>query len=355
MPCSASSLRSRVVSILVLGFSLALAACGDKQDAPTAMPPVPVMVVTVAASSFADVVELPGRIEAVRSAEIRARVDGIVERRLYQEGTDLPAGAPLFQIDARDYRAQLQQAQAALTRAKAISDNAASVVARFQPLVGRHAVSAQEYDAALATMQQAQASVADANAAVTLAKLRLDRCTVTTPIAGRVGRAQVTEGALVSAGAATLLAEVNQLTPINAVFTQSNTALLDVEQQIQSGARQPIDMKHVKVQLVLANGQVYDEPRLSRLRRPDRRSIHRHADCAGPLRQSITHAAAWPVCPRAHHHDGQSAGNPHPRASGATGRRRGQRDRWSRKTARWSIAISISANKAKDDGPCATV
>jgi membrane fusion protein (multidrug efflux system) len=223
------------------------------------MPPVPVMVATVAASSVADVVELPGRIEAVRSAEIRARVDGIVERRLYQEGTDLPAGTPLFQIDARDYRAQLQQAQAALTRAKAISDNAESVVARFQPLVGRHAVSAQEYDAALATMQQAQASVADANAAVTLAKLRLDRCTVTTPIAGRVGRAQVTEGALVSAGAATLLAEVNQLTPINAVFTQSNTALLDVEQQIQSGARQAVDMKHVKVQLVLANGQVYDE------------------------------------------------------------------------------------------------
>jgi membrane fusion protein, multidrug efflux system len=241
-------------------LSLALAACGDKQDAPAAMPPVPVMVVTVAASSVANVVELPGRIEAVRSAEIRARVDGIVERRLYQEGTDLPAGAPLFQIDARDYRAQLQQAQAALTRAKAINDNAASVVARFQPLVGRHAVSAQEYDAALATMQQAQASVADANAAVTLAKLRLDRCTVTTPIAGRVGRAQVTEGALVSAGAATLLAEVNQLTPINAVFTQSNTALLDVEQQIQSGARQAIDMKHVKVQLVLANGQVYGEP-----------------------------------------------------------------------------------------------
>ena len=223
------------------------------------MPPVPVLVITVAASSFPDIVELPGRIEAVRSAEIRARVDGIVERTLYREGTDLPAGAPLFQIDARDYRAQLQQAQAALTRAKAVSDNASSVVARFQPLVGRHAVSAQEYEAALATMQQAQASVADANAAVTLAKLRLDRCIVTTPIAGRVGRAQVTEGALVSGSAATLLAQVNQLSPINAVFTQSNTALLDVEQQIQSGTRQAIDMKHVKVQLVLANGQVYGE------------------------------------------------------------------------------------------------
>ncbi|HEY4296171.1 MAG TPA: efflux RND transporter periplasmic adaptor subunit [Paraburkholderia sp.] len=236
-----------------------LAACGDRQDAPAAMPPVPVLVETVSTSSVPDVVELPGRIEAVRTAEIRARVDGIVERTLYQEGTDLPANAPLFQIDARDYRAQLQQAQAALERATSVRDNAASVVDRFKPLVGRRVVSAQEYDAALATMQQAQASVADAQAAVTLAKLRLDRCIVRTPIAGRVGRAQVTEGALVSAGAATLLAQVNQLAPINAVFTQSNTAMLDVEQQIQSGTRKAIDMKHVEVELLLANGQVYGE------------------------------------------------------------------------------------------------
>jgi membrane fusion protein (multidrug efflux system) len=237
-----------------------LAACGDRQNAPAAaMPPVPVLVETVSTSAVPEVVELPGRIEAVRTAEIRARVDGIVERTLYQEGKDLPANAPLFQIDARDYRAQLQQAQAALTRATSARDNAASVVERFRPLVGRHVVSAQEYDDALATMQQAQASVADAQAAVTLANLRLERCIVRTPIAGRVGRALVTEGALVSASAATLLAQVNQLTPINAVFTQSNTALLDVEQQIQSGTRKPIDMKHVEVELLLANGQIYGE------------------------------------------------------------------------------------------------
>jgi membrane fusion protein (multidrug efflux system) len=239
---------------------LVLAACGDRQDVPAAaMPPVPVLVETVAASNVPDVVELPGRIEAVRTAEIRARVDGIVERTLYQEGTDLRANAPLFQIDDRDYRAQLQQAQAALTRATAVYKNAASVVDRFRPLLERHAVSAQENDAAVATMQQAQANVADAQAAVTLANLRLERSVVRTPIAGRVGRAQVTEGALVSAGAATLMAQVNQLSPINAVFTQSNTAMLDVEQQIQSGTRKAIDMKHVEVELLLANGQVYDE------------------------------------------------------------------------------------------------
>jgi membrane fusion protein (multidrug efflux system) len=248
------------VFVVIAGLPLVLAACGDRQDAPAAaMPPVPVLVETVAASNVPDVVELPGRIEAVRTAEIRARVDGIVERTLYQEGTDLPANAPLFQIDPRDYRAQLQQAQAALTRATAVYKNAASVVDRFRPLLERHAVSAQENDDALASMQQAQANVADAQAAVTLAQLRLERSVVRTPIAGRVGRAQVTEGALVSAGAATLMAQVNQLSPINAVFTQSNTAMLDVEQQIQSGARKAIDMKHVEVELLLANGQVYSE------------------------------------------------------------------------------------------------
>jgi membrane fusion protein, multidrug efflux system len=260
LPCSACSLRSRVHAVVVIGLSLACFACSDKQDAPAAaIPPIPVLVETVSASSVPDVVELPGRIEAVRSAEIRARVDGIVERTLYQEGTDVPAGAKLFQIDPRDYRAQLQQAQAALTRSKAVYNNAASVVDRFRPLVDRHAVSAQEFDDALANMQQSKASVDDAQAAVTLAQLRLDRCVVTTPIAGRVGRAQVTEGALVSAGAATLLTQVNQLTPINAVFTQSNTSMLDVEQEIQAGTRQAVDMKHVEVQLLLANGQVYDE------------------------------------------------------------------------------------------------
>ncbi|SMG56300.1 efflux RND transporter periplasmic adaptor subunit [Paraburkholderia susongensis] len=261
MLCSASRLRSHAVLLLITGLPFLLAACNNRQEAPTAasMPPVPVLVETVSTTPVADVVELPGRIEAVRTAEIRARVDGIVQRTLYQEGTDLPANAPLFQIDPSDYRAQLQQAHAALARATAVRDNAASVVDRFRPLVGRHAVSAQEYDAALATMQQAQANVADAQAAVSLAQLRLDRCTVRTPIAGRAGRALVTEGALVSAGAATLLTQVNQLTPINAVFTQSNTALLDVEQQIQSGTRQPLDMKHVEVQLILANGQVYNE------------------------------------------------------------------------------------------------
>ncbi|HTR05822.1 MAG TPA: efflux RND transporter periplasmic adaptor subunit [Paraburkholderia sp.] len=246
--------------VVVASLVLAAGACRDRQGpSASAPPPVSVLVETVAAQSIPRVVELPGRIEAIRSAEVRARVDGIVERRLYEEGTDVPAGAPLFLIDSRDYEAALQQAQAALSRAQAVQGNAASEVARFKPLVERLVVSAQEYEAALAALQQAEANVADARAAVTLARLRLDRCTVRAPIAGRVGRALVTEGALVSASGATLLTQVNQLTPVNAVFTQSNLSLLELRKQFQSGAISA-PTGRVQVWLTLANGDEYKEP-----------------------------------------------------------------------------------------------
>ena len=253
---------ARLASIAPLLIALALAGCGNDHGSPSAAaaPAAPtVSYITVAPSPVSNVVELPGRIEAVRSAEVRARVDGIVERRLYQEGSDVAAGTPLFLIDPRDYRALLQQAQAALSRAQAGRDNAASIVARFKPLVSRQAVSAQEFEAAETALRQADAGVADASAEVTRAQLRFERSTVRAPIAGRVGRAQVTEGALVSASAATLLTQVNQLQPINVVFTQSNNAILDFAQQVQAGTQTMPDMAHVQVRLVLANGQDYDE------------------------------------------------------------------------------------------------
>lgn len=242
--------------LLLAGFG-----CRDRQAQSGAAPPPPsVLVETVAAHSIPRVIELPGRIEAIRSAEVRARVDGIVERRLFEEGTDVRAGAPLFLIDPRDYQAALQQAQAALNRAQAVQGNAASEVARFRPLVARQVVSAQEFEAATAALQQADANVVDARAAVTLAQLRLDRCTVRAPIAGRVGRALVTEGALVSAAGATLLTQVNQLSPVNAVFTQSNISLLEVRKQIASGSLAAPAAEHAQVRLTLANGDEYGEP-----------------------------------------------------------------------------------------------
>ena len=242
--------------LLLMGLS----GCGDRQaQAPGGPPPAFVSLATIQAESASVDVDLPGRIVPIRSAEVRARVDGIVQKLLYTEGSDVEEGTPLFQIDDSDYRAQLSQARAMLQRAQAVQQNAQSVVNRFRPLVKRQAVSAQEFEAAVAALGQAQAGVTDAQAAVTLATLRLERCVVRAPIAGRVGRALVSEGALVSAGAATLLAQVSQLSPISATFPKSNTAILDLADDVQRGGLQVNDGNRFPVHLTLANGRPYDE------------------------------------------------------------------------------------------------
>ncbi|MGK2912126.1 MAG: efflux RND transporter periplasmic adaptor subunit [Sphingobium sp.] len=235
---------------------LFVAACSSGEEPPTPPPPT-VDVVTVTSGPVPNIVELPGRIEPVRTAEVRARVDGIVERRLYQEGSDVAAGAPLFLIDPRDKEAQLAQAQAALARAQAAQANARSIVARYEPLVNRKAVSAQEYDAALSDARQADAGVADARAALSRARLEVGYTMVRAPIAGRVGQAQVTEGALVSATSATLMTQINQLSPIYATFTQSSAKLQDLQQQVQSGRVSIPDLAAIEVRLILENGKEY--------------------------------------------------------------------------------------------------
>lgn len=217
------------------------------------------LVIEASATPLPQVIELPGRIEAVRGVEVRARVDGIVLKQLYQDGSDVAAGTPLFQIDPADTRASLQQAEAALLRAQALRDNEAGIVERFRALVTRQAVSAQEFDSAQAALRQGEANVLDARAAVTQARLRLERSTVRAPIAGRVGRAQVPEGALVSAASATLLTQVDQLSPIFASFAKSNASLMALEAQIESGAVQLADPSHIEVRLILPNGQPYDQ------------------------------------------------------------------------------------------------
>jgi membrane fusion protein (multidrug efflux system) len=216
-----------------------------------------VTVITVRATEVPDVIELPGRIEAVRSAEVRARVDGIVLRRLYTEGSDVRAGAPLFQIDPRDLRAALEAAQAELRRTEAARVNAAQVVNRYEPLVSRKAISAQEYDAAVATLRQAEAQAAQARATVDRARLQLGYTDVVSPIAGRAGRAQVTEGALVSAAGATLMTTVDQLAPVYATFAPSSSAYLDVDARVRAGTLKVPQLNNVEVRLTLDNGAAY--------------------------------------------------------------------------------------------------
>lgn len=244
-------------------LTLALASCGSggEQQGPGgpmgAGPPPLVEAITIKAQQVPNIVELPGRIQAVRTAEVRARADGIIERRLYQEGTDVAVGTPLFRIDPRDLSQQVAQARAALARSEAARANAASVVRRYTPLIKERAVSGQEYDQAQATLRAETANVADARAALSRAQLQLGYTTVRAPISGRVGRAQVTEGALVSAGQATLLTTIEQPNPVYAVFTQSNAAILDLRQADRSGATDIRPLAQVEVKLVLANGREY--------------------------------------------------------------------------------------------------
>jgi membrane fusion protein (multidrug efflux system) len=214
----------------------------------------------VTTQPIVNVIELPGRLQAVRTAEVRARVDGIVQRRLYTEGTDVVAGQPLFQIDPRELRAKLSAAEATLSRADATEANAQQDVTRYKGLVAQQALSQQEYDAAVARLRTAQADVAQAQAQIAAAKLNLGYTTVTAPISGRAGRAMVTEGALVSGSSATLLTTIEQIDPIYANFSQSSSDLLALRNRIASGAIQVPAPDNVPVHLVLEDGSTYRLP-----------------------------------------------------------------------------------------------
>ena len=240
-----------------VGVVLLVAACSKSAPPAAAPPPPEVRVVTVAAEPIVDVIELPGRLQAVRTSEVRARVDGIVQRRLYTEGTDVREGQPLFAIDPRELRARANAAQASLAKAEATAANATQDVNRYKGLVAQQALSQQEYDAAVARLRTAEADVAQRRAELAAARLSLGYTTVTAPISGRAGRAEVTEGALVSGGAATLLTRIEQIDPIYANFSQSSSDVLALRAKIASGALTAPTTREVPVRLVLEDGTPY--------------------------------------------------------------------------------------------------
>jgi membrane fusion protein (multidrug efflux system) len=251
--------RARFVQgTALLTLTLALAAC-DKQEqaAPPQMPPVEVSVLAVQAERTALTTELPGRVEATRVAEVRARVPGIVLKRTFEEGTDVKAGQVLFQIDPAPLQAAFNAAKANLASAEAALVNAQQLERRYAPLVKVQAVSKQEYDQALAAYRQAQAAVAQQKAALEQARLNLGYATVDAPIAGRVGNALVTEGALVGQGEVTPMAVVQQIDPIYVNFTQSTNELLRLQEAALAGRLSTKGANEAPVTLVLGTGSEY--------------------------------------------------------------------------------------------------
>jgi membrane fusion protein (multidrug efflux system) len=242
-----------VLACVMTGVS----ACDEPQAAQTAAPRPKVSVVTLQPSSRPYIRELPGRIAPTRVAEVRARVAGIVLERSFQQGADVKAGDVLYRIDPVRFQVELDAAEAALAKAQAVHDQAEQQAKRVEKLISGQAASQAQYEIAVATFRQAQADVAARKADVARVKLDLDYTSVRSPINGRIGRALVTEGALVGQGEATHLATVHQLDPVYADFTQSAGDLQQLRRDLESGALEQVEPDAAKVRLVLDDGTLY--------------------------------------------------------------------------------------------------
>ena len=252
---------SAVAGACVLAAML-LAACGDKKEGQPAahagaQKPPEVSVMTVKYENVPVIADLPGRLDAYRVAQVRARAAGILEKRLFREGSDVKAGQVLFQIDNSPLKANLQSAEATLAQAQANFAQAAATAKRYKPLVEANAISKQDYDNAVAAEKAAQAQVAAGKAAVANANINLGYAAVTAPIAGRIGRALVTEGALVGQGEATQLAVIQQINPLYVNVTQSSGDILRMREALKSGKLTQAGDGAAKVKVFTEDGREY--------------------------------------------------------------------------------------------------
>ena len=252
----------RAVFFLPLTSLLFLPSCEKKQAAagPAQMPPAAVTFLPAATETVSITRELPGRIDAVRVAEVRARVPGILLEKTFEEGVDVKAGDVLFKIDPLPLEAAKENSAAALARAEANLSQAETQLARYKSLVSSNAVSKQQFDDAESAVKVATAEGKAATAALKTAELNLSYATVTAPISGRVGKAQVTEGALVGEGEATRLAVIQQLDPIYFDFTQSSADLIKLRRAMSNGEISKVDEVKAKATLLLEDGSEYPLP-----------------------------------------------------------------------------------------------
>lgn len=251
--------RARLIT--VTGFLLAgmmVAGCGKKKEAgaPQQGPPE-VAVVTIQPQRVELTTELPGRTSAYLIAEVRPQVGGIIQKRLFTEGTDVKAGQVLYQIDPSTYQAAYASAKAAQVRAEANLIPARLKDERFRDLVKVKAVSQQDYDDAHAALKQAEADVASAKAAVETARINLAYTRVTAPISGRIGRSTVTDGALATANQAQALATIQQISSMYVDVTQPSSELLTLKRNLASGLLKNSGAAQAKVKLLLEDGTPY--------------------------------------------------------------------------------------------------
>jgi len=241
---------------------LFLAACDNKQQGgPPAMPPAEVSVVTIQPQPVQLFTELPGRTSPFRVAEVRPQVGGILVKRLFEEGSEVKAGQQLYQIDPATYQAAVQSAEADLAKARATLKTAEAKAARYSDLVQINAVSRQDYDDVVATLEQDKAQIMVAQAEVDTAKINLGYTKVYAPISGRIAKSAVTEGALVTAGQTTALTTITQLDPIYVDLNQSSSDLLRLRQEFASGKLSQGDAGKAPVSLTLdGSSHAYDKP-----------------------------------------------------------------------------------------------
>lgn len=266
--------NNTVRTILIPALLIAIGGCGKKEDAKApanaAPPPPMVSVITVSPEQVTNISELPGRVEAVRTAEVRARVGGIVQKRYFNEGSEVRAGQPLYQLDPAPYmasfasaRATVGQAEANVTRAEANLAQATTKLNRYRNLVESNAVSKQEFDdlssaqkLATADVSAARAAVDTARATQETAKLNLSWATVSAPISGRIGRTLITEGALVTANDPNPLAIIQQLDPIYVTLSQSSVEMARLREVMGQSGKNGVK---AKLTLVTEDGRAYPQ------------------------------------------------------------------------------------------------
>ena len=257
------------IAAMALAVSLALTACGNKEGAGGAPrqgqaaqgqqpPPPQVGVVTMQQQNVVINTELPGRLESLRNADVRAQVGGIIKRRLFEEGSYVRAGQPLYQLDDATYIANLESARATLASAEATLAKAGADLSRYRPLVEADAISKQEYDAAVSAKRSAEAGVKSARAAIRSAQISVNYSRITAPISGYIGQSFVSEGTLVSANDATKMATIQQTNPLYVNITQSATEMMKLRQQIAEG-KMVNNSGRVAVTVLLEDGTEYAE------------------------------------------------------------------------------------------------